>query len=719
MKYFFRPPFPYPHPDVYMISPVRTCTRVASSPTRRRLDTAVSSPKCCHHHHKKPPTPAFKMSCSCGIGSSAHDHGERKPLPPLIQKLHSLTDKLHESIPIAVFSVSAALLASVPALLPLFFSRALVMGVYAGVGIPAIIHSGVAAYGSKKRALATILDVHSLMTLSAFAAFAIGKGPEGAFLLGLFQLAHAIQHSIIVRARKDVSKLAEIVPDTVQIVLPDGSVKSVKADEVDVGSRVIMRPSAVCPIDGILISSGVSVQLAHITGESFNIEKDKGSLIPAGAVNVSRHSVEIETVKSAGQSTLQRIVDMAQHAAHSRPKIASLIDEMSPKYSSAVLAGSAGIALGGPLVMGWSLTGALYTALSFLVAASPCALLVASPVAQAAAVSACSRKGIVLSGGAGALERFAKAKSIAIDKTGTVTEGRMEVVSVERLAGDQNRAMDVAAVLGFYGSTHPVSQGIGRGLSKSARARYRLVPSSVVEVPGSAVSSSVWDLENNTEFQVSISRLNEKGSTHSLGRSASRIRVVSPDSLDECIVYLEDKVRPGVKESLYFSPLPVFLMTGDNRQSALSVAKSINLEPERVFADMSPGDKAKMITQLPRAVMVGDGVNDTPALAAAPAGGVSIAASASSDSIQSAAVSVADAVVIVDESSVSPLESVNFLIAKSKQTSSLIKSNVLIALTGMVGTAAAVLVGGCPLWLAVVIHEGSTVLVVMNSLRNL
>jgi cation transport ATPase len=373
------------------------------------------------------------------------------------------------------------------------------------------------------------------------------------------------------------------------------------------------------------------------------------------------------------------------------------------------------------MFFGWTISAAVYKALSFLVAASPCALLVASPVAQAAAVSACSRKGIILSGGAQALERFATAECIAMDKTGTMTEGRMHVSHVEPIAGNTDLCLELGAVLGQFGSGHPVAQGIAQRL-KTRVASYRIVPLTVKEVPGLSVSGSVFDPDQNKEYFVTIAKyapdvqagLVRYGST-------SRISVTSADAseLHDCVVSLEDKVRPGVRDAVARCKLPILMLTGDNERNAFKVASDIGIDYSKVFSQLSPQEKAHIVSKkLGNAVMVGDGVNDAPALAAAKAGGVAVAGSAASDSIQSAAVSVADAVIVADDRS-NPVDSVSFLVEKSKQTSSLIKSNVGIAIAGIMGTAIAVMIANCPLWLAVLVHEGSTVLVVLNSLRNL
>ena len=710
----------------YMITRKIITSTTAVAPLRHLVTvTSKSIQPAGHIHHRRhsphprQPHPYHISGCLCGFSTSSHkERMDRPPLPRVISRVHTVTERLHENLPLAVASVSASLLASVPGLLPVVVAKTLVLGVYLGVGVPAVLHSVVAGLGSRQRAVKAILDVHSLMTLSAIAALVIGKATEGAFLLGLFQLAHAVQHRIIRRARKDVNRLADLVPDSVQVIRSDGSIASEMCSRISVGTRILVRPGSVCPIDGILASNSATVQLSHLTGEPANIEKASGTDIPAGAVNVSRHSMEVVTTRPASQSTLQRIVELAESAAVSRPKVASFIEDLAPRYSSAVLVGTGTLALAGPAVFGWTVTASLYTALSFLVAASPCALLVAAPVAQAAAVSACSRRGIVLSGGAAALERFATAQSIAVDKTGTLTEGKMHVVDIERVTGDSESAMEVAAVLARHGSTHPVSQGIARTVI-DGKSRYRLITDSVTETAGESVCGSVLDTDDDVEWLVVISRYTDPASTYA-GQSMSQIRVSSThNEVHECIVRLEDEIRPGAREALAQASLPVYMLTGDNRESALMVAGKIGLDSGRVFAGMTPEDKARMVRQLSHAVMVGDGVNDAPALAAAPAGGVSVAASSSGDAIRSAAVSVADAVVMGDPHSSSPLHSVNFLIAKSKQTDRIVKTNVGIALTGMVGTALAVVAGGCPLWLAVVLHEGSTVVVVLNSLRNL
>lgn len=671
---------------------------------RRELSTIIPCKRqSVKHQH------AFMMTCSCGIGSSPADHKHfHKRCGKSVN--FSWESKMHavsENLPIGVLSVSMSVLASFgTGFLTPSQINVLVGTVFTLVGIPSVSNFFLSILRTHHK-VKTVLDVHSLMTLSALAALATGQGAEGAFLLSLFQLAHAIQHRIVTKAKRDVNQLADLVPDTAHVIGGDGQVESVDCHSVGVGSFILVRPGSVCPIDGRLAKPHtVAVQLAHLTGEAASVEKRAGDGIPAGAVNTATYPIQIETTHLASMSTLQRIVDLAQSAAKSRPKIASWINEVAPKYASAVLAGTASIAVAGPIFFGLTWTVSGFKALSFLVAASPCALLVASPVAQAAAVSTCSRRGIILSGGAQALDRFATAKSVAVDKTGTLTEGRMRVASIETVHGDEKICLHLGAVLGRFGSSHPVSQGIGRELPWDTPCR--LVPMSVKETPGESVSGTVVDQSTGTEYPVSISR-------SVVGKSLTTIRAGE----HECIVSLEDRVRPGIERSIQRSELPIFMLTGDSDENAMHVAEKIGLGSDHVFSALSPEDKAQIVSRkLSCPVMVGDGVNDAPALAGAKAGGVAVAPSATSESIQSAAVSVADAVVLADERT-DPLDSVLFLIKKAKQTSRIVNMNLGLAVSGMVGTAIAVTVGGCPLWLAVLLHEGSTVLVVLNSLRNL
>ena len=633
----------------------------------------------------------FIRPCACCMSSST----ERT-------LLRQTAERIHKSVPVGLLAVTASVLVSVPGLVPPALATGAIFTIFGSVGLAGLVH------------IDHPLDVHALMTAAAFAALAIGQGAEGAFLLSLFQLAHAVQKRVFAKAEKNVDELVRIVPESVRLVLPNGEISQVNPQTVTVGSRIVVLPHSVVPIDGVLMgANSISVQLAHITGEAAVIDKSPSDPIPAGAVNTSAHAIEIETTKLATESTLQRIVALTQQAARSRPTVASIIDQVAPRYSAAVLAGTACIALGGPALSSLSYVASAYMALSFLVAASPCALLVAAPVAQAAAVSALSKRGVILSGGAKALERFAFADSLVVDKTGTVTEGRLRPTSVSSTIGDGELAMSLGGVLGRFGSSHPVAQGIGSAITGPTINRFRLDPASVTETPGVSVSGAVRDLETGKQFLVTISKAHGF-----LGQTQSQITATSDRENHSVIVSLEDRVRDKLSSSLAKSSLPVFMLTGDNEEAAQEVAKRIGLSPTNVFASMSPEMKAQFVQKLSFPVMVGDGVNDAPALAAAKAGGVAVASSVSGESIKSAAVSVADAVVIAD-SHTDPVGSALFLVAKSKQTDRLVKQNLVIGLGGMIGTAAAVLSGTCPLWLAVILHEGSTVLVVLNSLRNL
>jgi Zn2+/Cd2+-exporting ATPase len=672
-------------------------------------------------------------------------------LPPSLHMLRKITDRIGTNIPIAITSIGAA---TAPVLfdIPPDISQALLFGVYIGVGIPSVLHHILEAYGSRENALKSLLDVHTLMTLSAFSALALDKGAEGAFLLGLFQLAHAVEHHTVSRAEKDVNKLATLVPDEAQVVVQDSDggeaqVQNTRCTEVPIGSVILVRPHAVCPIDGVLISEFASVNVAHITGESASVTKRRGKTIPAGAVNASSQAIQIRTTKTANQSALQRIVALAQSAAHSRPNIASLFDMYAPFYTAGVLATTAGIGLSSTLLLGTPVGEAFYSALSFLVAASPCALLVASPVAQAAAVSACSRRGIVLSGGVAALERFSRARTLALDKTGTITQGQMNVTAVHMLKGrdlsaggrDELLLFRLASALAQHGSRHPVSQAIAReGQVRSQQSpgtlvegEFLLAVDSVEELPGRGVKGVVRQASLGVDWTVTIGRhFGDTALTSSLPAMEGSVTVIhaSPQGGEDpalselqCVVSMTDTIREGVKESLRACSLPVVMLTGDNRATALAIGDAVGIPSSAVFSQLTPEDKAAKVASLDEVLMVGDGINDAPALAAAPAGGIAVASPSGGDTIQSAAVSVADAVILCTEngSSTNPVEAVNFLVSKSMQTQTIVKQNIGIALVSIVGTAGMVVVHGCPLWMAVLFHEGSTVLVVLNGLRNL
>ena len=727
----------------------------------------------------------------------------------ILDNIHNITDKISTNIPISVLSILAATLPSVIDI-PSVISQALLGGVYICVGVPSIVHNLLEARGSRDNALRVATDVHTLMTLSAFSALAIDKAAEGAFLLGLFQLAHAVEHCTVASAARDVDGLARLVPDMAQVVMDpppsspcpspsslDGPlIQNMKCTAVPVGSIVLIRPHSICPLDGVLLTDTATVNVSHITGESAGINKMAGGAIPAGAINVSSHAILIQTTKTSQQSALQRIVFLAQSAARSRPGVATLFDTYMPYYTTAVLGTTTAIGVTSTAFLGLPSADAVYHALTFLVASSPCALLVSSPVAMAAAVSSCSRRGIVLSGGGRVLERFATARTLALDKTGTITKGHLVLSGIHMLSGkptpshdntppapttphpdsesptsspdmcrNNNNDMEhendkfllqLASALATHGSRHPVSQAIARsgaGMNTSRGALHEsefiLVVDSVKETPGKGVEGVVKHIPAGTEWKVVIGRYCGDGEAIKqlpLEGSLTHIRACRltttstcnisspPPAVLECVVSMSDTVRVGIKESLRNCQVPTVMLTGDNHATAMAIGSAVGMKSTQVFSELTPEDKAAKVASLDQVLMVGDGVNDAPALAAAPAGGVAVASPSSGDSIHSAAVSVADAVILLpDEGTESsnsgsdsdsirtrnPVEAANFLILKSKQTRRIVKQNVGIALVSIVGTAGMVVVHGCPLWIAVLFHEGSTVLVVLNGLRNL
>ncbi|XP_037497092.1 probable cadmium/zinc-transporting ATPase HMA1, chloroplastic isoform X2 [Jatropha curcas] len=554
------------------------------------------------------------------------------------------------------------------------------------------------------------VNIHVLMALAAFASLFMGNALEGGLLLAMFNLAHIAEEFFTSRSMVDVKELKENHPasalvldvnDEKQLDLSDLSYKSVPVHDVKVGSYILVG-----------------------TGEATKMWKE---------------------------STLNRIVELTEEAQLNKPKLQRWLDEFGERYSKVVVGLSVAVALLGPFIFKWPFIstsvcrGSIYRALGLMVAASPCALAVA-PLAYATAISSCARKGILLKGGQ-VLDALASCHTIAFDKTGTLTTGGLMFKAIEPIYGHkvgkkhadvtscctpncEKEALAVAAAM-EKGTTHPIGRAVvdhsigkdlpcvsvenfeyfpGRGLTatlnnmESGAGSIKLLKASL---------GSVEFITSRCKSEAESRKIKEAVNASSYGSDLVHAAL----SVDEkvTLIHLEDRPRPGVSDVIAElqdqARLRVMMLTGDHESSAWRVAKAVGIT--EVHCSLKPEDKLNHVKGISRdmgggLIMVGEGINDAPALAAATVG-IVLAQRASAT-----AIAVADVLLLRDT-----ISSVPFCIAKSRQTTSLVKQNVALALTCIVLASFPSVLGFLPLWLTVLLHEGGTLLVCLNSIRAL
>lgn len=555
--------------------------------------------------------------------------------------------------------------------------------VYFLVGVPALI----ASLNDLKN-LEINIDV--LMTSAAFLALAIDSGMEGALLLVLFELSHGMEDMVSTKAKSALNHLDEISPKFAELIDPDGISYEKSVREIQVGEKMLVKHGEIVPLDGKVVEGVSSVNLVHLTGESLPISKTVGDEVPAGAKNLEAALV-IEVTRTSADSTLARIIRLITDAESAKPKVQKWLDRFGKHYATTIISLTFLFALCLPFfakMTYFGTEGAVYRALAFLIAASPCALIIATPTAYLSAISASARKGILLKGGV-TLDALASCSLVAFDKTGTLTTGDLECT-----ADCPDAVLSIAYALERH-VTHPIASAI----CKLAQ-RKNLAPAPVTDIrviAGFGIEGK-W---NNQRVAIGKPEWLGAPSTHAGTLAALLVEGKT------FLFHFTDNLRKGTSELIQNLPLRSILLTGDHWQAAQTVADQLGIT--EVHANLKPEDKLDKVAELSDLgglAMIGDGINDAPALTRATVG-------ISMGQIGSAtAIDASDVVLLNDD-----LQQLQWLFQKAHKTRRIVKQNLSLALGVILFATLPALCGLVPLWLAVILHEGGTVLVGLNSLR--
>lgn len=553
------------------------------------------------------------------------------------------------------------------------------------------------------------LDIDVLMIVAAMGAAALGQWAEGALLLVLFSLGHALEHLAMDRARHAIEALAELAPKTA-LVLRDGVELELAVEYLLRGDTVLVRPGQRMPADGQVLAGSSAVNQAALTGESMPVDKTVGAAVFAGTVN-GEGLLTVAVSKLSNDSSLARMVQLVAEAQTEKSPTQRFVTRFEKVFVPLVLIGVAALIVV-PLLLGMPFAESFYRAMAVLVAASPCALAIATPSAVLAGVARAARGGVLIKGGVH-LENLRTLSIIAFDKTGTITTGKPSVTDVITLEGDETNLLATAASVESR-SEHPLAQAV----VQAARSRKLDWPpaSDVQAVNGKGMHALV------SSRQVSIGNLRlfeHDGVPDSVREQVTRLEslgkttmLVRSDGVFLGLLALADTPRPGMRE--VFARLASFgvrrtiMLTGDNEQVAKAVAASVGISDVR--AGLLPEEKLTVIDELMRqhgqVAMVGDGVNDAPAMARATVG---IAMGGAGTDV---ALETADVALMADDLSRLP-----FAIALSRASHNIIQQNLWAAFGVVALLIPATLLGWASMGMAVLIHEGATVLVVINALR--
>jgi len=552
-------------------------------------------------------------------------------------------------------------------------------------------------------------DIDTLMIVAAAGAAALGAWEEGALLLFLFSLGHALEHMAMDRARKAIEALAELAPKTA-IVQRDAVEIEVRVEDLLRGDRVVVKPGQRIPADGQVVSGSSAVDQSPVTGESMPLDKQPGDKVFAATVN-GEGALVVEVTRLARESTLARMVEMVAEAQTQKSPTQHFTDRFERVLVPVVLVGVALLIVLPPL-FGFPFAESFYRAMAVLVAASPCALAIATPSAVLSGIARAARGGVLIKGGAH-LENLGVLTAIAFDKTGTLTVGKPAVTDVVAISGDEERLLTIAAAVESR-SAHPLAQAVvaeasRRGLAWSEAGQVESVTGKGLraELDGQKVAignARLFDGEAIPEaIQQQAIRLEAAGRTTMLIQSNGQFLGV---------LGLADTPREGVRQVLErlrrIGIRKTIMLTGDNERVGRAIADAVGLD--EVKAGLLPEDKVKAMEALGQrygqVAMVGDGVNDAPAMARATVG---IAMGGAGTDV---ALETADVALMADDLSRLP-----FAVALSRASRRIIRQNLFISMGVVALLIPATLFGWAGIGVAVLLHEGSTLVVVMNALR--
>ena len=567
-----------------------------------------------------------------------------------------------------------------------------------------------------KAAVHARFDIDFLMVVAALGAALVGQEAEGALLLFLFSLGHSLEHFAMDRARKAIEALGEISPKTARVVR-EGREMELSADELERGDVVIVRPGERIPIDGLVLMGISSVDQSPITGESLPQDKSPGDPVYAGTVN-GEGSLEIEVTKLSRDSTLARVVQMVEDAQVQKSPTQRFTERIERTFVPLVLAGVVLLIVVPPVAGLLPLEVAFIRAMTILVAASPCALAISTPSAVLSGIAQAARHGVLIKGGVH-LENLGSVKAIAFDKTGTLTLGRPEVTDAIPAGGtDEDDLLKIAGAAESR-SGHPLAEAVlraarNRGLDLPAAGDLQSIPGMGVKADLGGEEVLIGNLklfegdEADTDplFEAILSEaenLEEQGKTTMVVRKSGRFLGV---------IGFSDRPRPEAASALKrlkdLGIESLVMITGDNERVASAVAAEVGVTEQ--ISSLLPEEKVSAVEDLLRkyssVAMVGDGVNDAPALVQATVG---IAMGAGGTDV---ALETADVALMSDDLSRLP-----FAVALSRKSRKIIRQNLAIALGVIALLIPLALSGLAGIGLAIVLHEGSTLLVVANALR--
>ncbi len=554
-------------------------------------------------------------------------------------------------------------------------------------------------------------SIETLMSVAALGALIIGEAEEAALVVFLFSVGQLLENVAAGRARAGIKALASLVPKTAVILDPGGGQRTVPAASLRVDDLALVRPGDRVPADGQIVHGVSSLDESPVTGESVPRSKANGDSVFAGSINVDG-VLHVRVEKTAADNTIARIIQLVEQAQSSKAPTARFIENFSRYYTPAVMLIAAMIVVVPPLAMNGSWDEWVYRGLALLLIACPCALVLSTPAAVASGLAVGTRRGLLIKGG-NALETIGKVRTIAFDKTGTLTEGKPRVTDVLPLGNRKHDQVIALAAAVESGSNHPLAKAI---IARAEAANIAIpAATDAFATPGKAVHATVGGR------RLAVSSPSHAAKTVAIGASdlqaierledgGNTVAVLFDEHANELIglIALRDEPRRDAREGvaqLNAMGVRSVMLTGDNKRTAQAIAKGLGIEWS---AELLPQAKLDLVNEMKRkakVAMVGDGINDAPALATADVG---IAMGGGTD----VAIETADAALLK-----SNVTDVAHLVALSRATMANIHQNVVFALGLKAVFLVTSVLGITGLWIAVLADTGATVIVTLNAMR--
>ena len=582
-----------------------------------------------------------------------------------------------------------------------------------GVAAVAIALSGLSTYAKGIAALRNArLYINALMTVAVTGAFLIGQWPEAAMVMSLYAIAELIEARAVDQARNAIKGLLDLTPAVAEIRASNGTWSSMPVQNVTIGAVIRVKPGERVPLDAVIVMGDTAVDQSSVTGESIPVDKAAGDAVFAGTINASA-TFEARVTAMSSDSLLSRIIHAVEQAQGARAPTQQFVDKFASIYTPTVFGIALMVALVGPLMLDWTFAQAIYKALVLLVIACPCALVISTPVTVVSGLAAAARRGILIKGGVH-LENARKIKAIALDKTGTITEGKPKLVASELLDAEhtEDQIFHWVADMASH-SDHPVSQAIARGLDghncDDDLVEFKALAGRGIQAQAHGIDLVLGNHRLIEEMGICSPEIEARLAVHE--QEGRTITLLATSGKVIALFAVADIIKQSSREAiadLRTLGVSVSMLTGDNAATARAIGAQAGINDAR--GDMLPEGKLAAIEALRKThgfvAMVGDGINDAPALARSDIGfamggaGTDIAMEAS------------DVVIMNDD-----LRRIPETIRLSQQTHSVLIQNIAVAIGIKAVFLGMAVFGEATMWMAVFADMGASLIVVANGLR--